>query len=99
MPEQSVTDRARHVLGRMHKAFSHDLPNQMVALQSLLHLLEVGEAGRLSPDGQECVARLHNVARKAAAMVRFLKEMGRLASYQGVIDEVVLDALGRRVKV
>jgi hypothetical protein len=39
------------------------------------------ESERLSEEGREYVGRLNSVARKAAAMARFLKEMGRMSSH------------------
>ena len=97
-PPVSAGDQADRLLRGMHKTFSHDLPNQMVVLQSLLQLLHAEEADRLSPDGREYVQRLLNVSRKAAGMVRFLKEMGRLNGYTARPEEVTLPALARELK-
>lgn len=90
--------RAARLLRGMHKVFSHDLPNQMVVLQSLLQLLQMEESERLSADGREYVERLGSAARKTAGMVRFLKEMGRLHSYQPQFEEVPLVALARELR-
>ncbi len=96
-PEPDET-RAARLLHGMQKVFSHDLPNQMVVLQSLLQLLQMEELDRLSPDGREYVERLGSAARKAGGMVRFLKEMGRLYSYQPQFEEVSLGALARELR-
>ena len=53
-----------HLLRAMHKVFSHDLPNQMVVLQSLLHLLDQEESARLSDKGREYVRRLLNATKR-----------------------------------
>src|SRR6266542_384953 len=52
--------KAERLLRSMHKVFSHDLPNQMVVLQSLLQLLRQEEAQNLTDDGREYVRRLQN---------------------------------------
>ena len=85
--------RAERLLGLMQKVYSHDLPNQMVALQSLLHLLELDEGERLGSEGREYVGRLHRVAQKAATMSRFLRELGRLQRAPGSPAEVDLALL------
>ncbi len=91
-------ERAQRLLRGMHKVFSHDLPNQVVVLQSLLRLLQVEEIDRLSPDGREYVARLASAATKAGAQVRFLKEMSRLHSYQPRLHDLALPSLARELE-
>src|ERR1700710_810382 len=76
-----VRDPAEHLLAAIHPVCSHDLPNQMVSLHSLLHLVEMEEVDRLSNDGREYLHRLHHVAEKTAKLVDFLKESVRLVSY------------------
>jgi hypothetical protein len=98
MPIAHDTERADRLLAKMHRVLTHDLPNQIVAVQSLLQLLEVEEASRLGDEGRECVGRLHRVARKANGMVRFLKEMGRLNTYQCRVEEISAAALLRELK-
>jgi light-regulated signal transduction histidine kinase (bacteriophytochrome) len=90
--------RAERLLRGMYKVCSHDLPNQMVVLQSLLQMLQMEELDRLSPDGQEYVTRLSSAALRAGALVRFLKEMGRLYGYQPQFEEVSLTALARELR-
>jgi hypothetical protein len=90
--------RASRLLQCMHKVFSHDLPNQMVVLQSLLQMLQMEELDRLSPDGREYVERLNSAARKAGGLVRFLKEMARLHGYQPQLEEVALSGLARELR-
>ena len=99
MPTEHDTDRADRLLRKMHPVFSHDLPNQVVALQSLLQMLEMEEADRLGAEGRECVGRLKRVAGRVQGLARFLKDLGRLNSYQRRTESVVLAALVREVKV
>lgn len=86
------------LLRGMHKVFSHDLPNQMVALQSLLHLLSADEAGRLTKDGQEYIRRLHNATLRACEQVRFLKEMGRINARTAKAEPITLSTLARELQ-
>ena len=90
--------RSDRLLQGMHKVFSHDLPNQMVVLQSLLQLLGEEEAATLSDDGREYVRRLQNATKLASAQVRFLKEMGRLNAFTGKSEAISLSALARELQ-
>jgi light-regulated signal transduction histidine kinase (bacteriophytochrome) len=89
------SDRLLHGL---HKVCSHDLPNQLVALQSLLQMLQHEEADRLSTDGQEYLRRLQNVAQRTNAIARFLKEMEKLHRYVSKPEEISLSLLGREIQ-
>ncbi|GEM_PF-6375671 len=93
--------RAQRLLEAMHPVCSHDLPNQAVALQSLLQLFAWDEADKLSPQGREYFERLQSIAAKTSAFVQFLKEMARLQRHTPlgeklalaqVVDEVRADA-------
>jgi hypothetical protein len=99
MPPDDDKGQCERLLGKMHQVLSHDLPNQIVLLQSLVHLLELEEAEQLGEEGRERVHRLHRVARKAAGMVRYLKEMSRLAGYRRRVEEVALASLVREIDV
>ena len=90
--------RSGQLLRGMHKVFSHDLPNQMVALQSLLQLLHAEEAEHLGDEGREYVRRLQNVTQRACDQVRFLKEMGRIASCSAKSEIIPLSALARELQ-
>ena len=90
--------RSDRLLQGMHKVFSHDLPNQMVVLQSLLQLLGEEEAAALSDDGREYVRRLQSATKLASAQVRFLKEMGRLNAFTGKSEAISLGALARELQ-
>jgi hypothetical protein len=82
----------------MHKVYSHDLPNQIVALQSLLQMLQLEETDRLSKDGREYVERLQKVSQRTSQMVRFLKEMGRLHAYIAKPEVLSLNMLARELQ-
>jgi len=87
-----------HLLRAMHKVFSHDLPNQMVVIQSLLQLLDQEESARLSDKGREYVRRLLNATKRGGDMVRFLKEMGRLSDRTITPETISLSALARELQ-
>src|SRR5438046_377554 len=62
MPIEKETGRADRLLRKMHPVLSHDLPNQLVALEGLLQLLEQEETlrltGRLSEVGQQLAGQV-----------------------------------------
>ena len=98
-PEQTGCPmRSDQLLRDMHKVVSHDLPNQMVVLQSLLQMLDLEESAQLSDDGREYVRRLLNATGRASDMVRFLKEMGRLNTFTCRTETIPLIALARELQ-
>lgn len=90
--------RSDRLLSGMQKVIGHDLPNQMVVLQSLLQLVNEEECNRLSKDGREYVRRLLNATQRASAMVRFLKEMARLNAFNRVSETMALADLARELQ-
>jgi light-regulated signal transduction histidine kinase (bacteriophytochrome) len=86
------------ILGAMHKVFSHDLPNQMVVLQSLLQLLDQEESALLSDKGREYVGRLLHATKRGSDMVRFLKEMSQLNARVIRSETISLSALARELQ-
>src|SRR6266542_6419629 len=52
-PNSTNAARASRLLEALHPVCSHDLPNQIVALQSLLQLFSWDEADHLTPQGRE----------------------------------------------
>ena len=82
----------------MHKVVHHDLPNQMVALHSLLQLLNDEESARLSAEGREYVRRLQNATKQSSEMVRFLKEIDRIHTISCKAETVKLSALARELQ-
>jgi len=99
MATESDTDRADHLLRVMHPVFSHDLPNQMVAMQGLLQLIEQHVSFQSGPEGREYFKRLTRVAGRAANMVQFLKEVGRLDTYERRVDEISLAKVVRQIQL
>jgi light-regulated signal transduction histidine kinase (bacteriophytochrome) len=83
-PDDSAAtpDLARRLLEAMRPVCSHDLPNQAVALQSLLQLFAWDEAAQLSPQGREYFERLQSIANKTFALSQHLKELARLLRYE-----------------
>jgi len=65
-------------MAAIHPVCSHDLPNQVVALQSLLQLFEWDEADHMTEQGREHFSRLRSIAAKTFAHVQFLREIARL---------------------
>ena len=90
--------RSHRLLNGMQKFIGHDLPNQMVVLQSLLQLVNEEECNRLSKDGREYVRRLLNATQRASAIVRFLKEMARLNAFSPVSETMALADLARELQ-
>lgn len=90
--------RSDTLMRGMHQVCNHDLPNQIVALQSLLQMLQLEEFTRLSRDGQEYVQRLQKVTQRTSAMARFLKEMGKLQGYIGKPEELSFPVLAREIQ-
>lgn len=81
-PAAAVAGQAQRLLDAMRPVCSHDLPNQAVALQSLLQLFAWDEASQLSPQGREYFERLQSIANKTYALTQYLKELARLQRYQ-----------------
>jgi hypothetical protein len=77
MPIEHDSNRSDRLLRTMRPVLSHDLPNQLVALQGLLQMLELDEAASLGAPAQETVFRLQRVARRTCEMARFLREVER----------------------
>jgi hypothetical protein len=99
MAAQYEQGRADRLLAKMHRVLSHDLPNQIVALQSLVQLLEMEQADRLTDDGRDCLERVQRVARKTSGLARFLRELARLNTGSPRVVPVVLGALEREIRL
>jgi signal transduction histidine kinase len=87
--------RAERVLACFQRALSHDLPNQLVALQGLLLLLELEEGGRLGAEGRDYLRRLAAVTGRVQDLVATLRAIGRAAAAPGPVEEVTLAELAR----
>jgi signal transduction histidine kinase len=76
-------------------AFNHDLPNQLVALQGLLQVLELEEGARLTAEGLDYVKRLGATMRRLQAAVVLLKAIGRVATESIPAEEIALPDMAR----
>jgi light-regulated signal transduction histidine kinase (bacteriophytochrome) len=89
--------RAERVLASFQQVLNHDLPNQMVAIQGLLQVLELEEGSRLSAEGQDYVRRLAAVTRRVQDMLATLKAILKAGAEPGPAEEVALADLAREV--
>jgi len=76
-PESS----AERLIAAMHAVCSHDLPNQILSLQSLINLMDMDAVIPAGAAGHEYLTRLKAVTEKTAAMSDFLKAMVRLVRH------------------
>jgi light-regulated signal transduction histidine kinase (bacteriophytochrome) len=90
---------AERLLTAVHPVCSHDLPNQMVSLHSLLNLLDMEEVDRLGEEGREYLHRLQNVAGKMATLIDFLKESVRLARLVPKRERIELAGLLEELRI
>jgi signal transduction histidine kinase len=92
-------DRARlqRLLDACRRSLNHDLPNQLVAMHGLLQLLQLEEADRLSPGGQDYLKRLLAVAQRIQSLARTLKELARLSGDLPAASVVALPELVEEV--
>lgn len=82
--------RAQRLLNAIHPVCSHDLPNQVVALQSLLQLFAWDEAEHLTAQGHEYFDRIVSIAGKTAIFAQHLKELIRLQRHQTLREKFSL---------
>jgi hypothetical protein len=73
---------AERLVAAMHAVCSHDLPNQILSLQSLINLMDMDAVIPPGAAGHEYLTRLKAVTEKTAGMSDFLKAMVRLAHYR-----------------
>ena len=71
-------ERSARLMHAMHSVCSHDLPNRMVALRSLVHLIKMDGGDGLPPDLADMLNRLAAALDRTNHLVEFLKEMSRL---------------------
>lgn len=69
--------QADYLLSCFRRAFNHDLPNHLVAIEGLLRVLEQEEGDRLSPSGRDYLQRIFRSAEKAHNLVHALAVIGR----------------------
>ncbi len=89
---------AERLLAAMHPTCSHDLPNQILSLQSLVNLIEMDEVDHLGAAGQEYLQRLKAVAEKTAGLTDFLKALVRLIRYEPQPRAIAIADLFRELK-
>jgi signal transduction histidine kinase len=75
--DQSDSPHER-LLAAYQQALGHELPNQLVAIQGMVRLLQTEESERVSPEGREFLTQLANAARRAHELVRGVAEVGRV---------------------
>jgi signal transduction histidine kinase len=92
---QRRLERLERLLACYQKALGHELPNQLVAIQGLLRVLELDERERLGPDGRDYLERLHAAARRAHELARALAELARAARRPPPAEPVVLAEAAR----
>jgi len=94
----SPTTLAERLLDALHQTNSHDLPNQVLSLQSLINLLDMDEATRLDAVGREYLRRLRAVADKIEGQVSFLKAISSLARHVPKMSAIDLPDLFRELQ-
>lgn len=94
----SANTHAERLLACFGKACNHDLSNQMVALQGMLHLLQHEEQERLSEQGKDELRRAVAAARRAADMVQTLKDLMKWAACAEKTEQITLLDLVRTVQ-
>src|SRR5437870_1875703 len=70
--------RAERLLACYRQAVGHELPNQLVAIQGLVRVLEFEEGARLSAEGRDYLQRLAAAAQRTHALLRTLAAIGRV---------------------
>ncbi len=90
------------LLACFQKALGHELPNQLVAAQGLLRLLEMEEGERLTTDGRDYLRRLSAGAERSHTLIHALAEIVRAArsteAPQPVVPADVLREAAAEVK-
>jgi signal transduction histidine kinase len=89
--------RAERLLACFQTALGHELPNQLVAVQGLVVLLQQEEGERLTPEGRDGLRRLAAVLRRAHDLVRELADVGRAVRQQPASGRAVLGETTREV--
>jgi signal transduction histidine kinase len=87
--------RAERILACFQKALGHDLPNQIVALQGVLQVLELEEGSRLSTEGRDYLQRLSAITGRLREALLTLRAIGRAGTDLGVVEEISLAELAR----
>ena len=92
-------ERPARLLRAMHKVLSHDLPNHLVVVQSLIQLLEVEERDHLGTQGREYLTRLIGAAQRTQMLSKYLKDLDRLQGLTETQDLIHLPTLLEEIQV
>jgi signal transduction histidine kinase len=84
-----------HLLALLQKALGHELPNQLIAVQGLAHLLELEAASQVGEEGREYLNRLSAAAQRSHVMVRSLADFVRALRVAGPIARIALPEVVR----
>jgi signal transduction histidine kinase len=83
-------ERLERRLEIIRKSISHDLPNQLVAIQGLTQLLSLEESSRFSPDGQEYLRRVGGACTRALEIMHLLKAILKVGTQPEPREAVTL---------
>jgi len=70
-------ERAEQVLACLRGCLGHDMANHLVAIQGLVHILEMEEGERLNAASKDYLRRIRNVTERVANLVRTLADICR----------------------
>jgi light-regulated signal transduction histidine kinase (bacteriophytochrome) len=96
-PTVEAADQSARLLGHLRRVLSHDLGNQLVAVQGLLQVLQLEEEARLSADSQDYLNRATAACRRAQTMIQALKELAHIGSEKAPREALRLDELAREI--
>ena len=78
MPSTGVPEGLERLLACLQKATGHELPNELVAMQGLVQLVQMEEGDHLGPESKDYLRRLVSRLRQTLELVRALAEAVRL---------------------
>lgn len=82
--------RDDRLLAVLQKGLGHELPNRLLAIQGLAHLLDLEEGQRLGPDGKEYLQRLTAATQRTHALVKALTDLTRAARATELPERICL---------
>src|SRR5207253_9653137 len=82
MDPHPTSERTGRLLACYQKALGHELPNQLVAVQGLLRLLDAEAGHRLDADDRALLQRVIALAQRAHGLVNELAELSRAGREQ-----------------
>jgi light-regulated signal transduction histidine kinase (bacteriophytochrome) len=95
-PDPGTGDVAdEQLLGGFRHLLGHELPNQMIALQGLLRLIETDESAGLTPGGRELLERVGALAQHIHEMVQEMAELCRLRYNSDPLDDLSFAEVAR----